>query len=79
MPTLPTREPLAISAPDQIAAAADNLFACGLITRKQTRVISLLATQPATVVVERVGPCAVHVSAGDRRMRVMTTGAVRYL
>ena len=78
MPTLPTGETLAISAPDQIAAAADNLFACGLITRKQARVISLLANQPDPVTVERVGPCAIHVSAGTRRMRVMTTGAVRY-
>lgn len=78
MPTVPTGETLAISAPDQIAAAVDNLFACGLITRKQARVISLLANQPDTVTVERVGPCAIYVSAGARRMRVMTTGAVRY-
>lgn len=79
MPTLPTSEPLAISTPNQIAAATDNLLVSGLITPKQARIIGLLANQPDTIVVERVGSCALHVRAGDRRMRVMTTGVVRYL
>ena len=79
MPTLPTNEPLAISTPNQIAAATDNLLVSGLITRKQARVISLLANQPDAIVVERVVLCALHVRVGDRCMRVMTTGAVRYL
>ena len=78
MPTLPT-EPLMISAPDQVLAATDNLLALDCITPKQARVLRLLANQPDTVTVERVGACALHVRAGDRHMRVMTTGAVRYL
>jgi hypothetical protein len=78
MPNLPI-EPVMISAPDQVLAAVENLLALDLVTPKQARVLRLLANQPDRIVVERVGCHALRVSAGDRRMRVMSTGAVRYL
>lgn len=78
MPNLPI-EPLMISAPDQVLDAVDNLLALDLVTPKQARVLRLLANQPDRIVVERVGCHALRVCAGDRRMRVMATGAVRYL
>ena len=77
MPTLPT-EPLAIMQPDQVRDAVDNMLALDLISTKQARVIRLFATESEPVIVERIGR-AVHVRAGDRRMRVLATGAVRYL
>ena len=76
MPTLPT--PLAIMQPDQVSTAVDNMLALDLITNKQARVIRLFATESEPVIVERIGR-AIHVRAGDRHMRVMSTGAVRYL
>jgi hypothetical protein len=77
MTTMPTT-PLAISQPDQLPAALDNLLALDLITRKQARVISLLAGQPDTITVERVGRY-VHARAGSRHIHVMNNGVVRYL
>jgi len=76
MPTLPT--PLAIMQPDQVSTAVDNMLALDLISTKQARLIRMLANQPHAVTVERIGR-AVHVHAGDRHMRVMSKGAVRYL
>ena len=78
MPNLPI-EPLMISAPDQVLDAVANLLALDLVTPKQARVLRLLANQPDRIVVERVGCHALRVRAGDRLMRVMSTGAVRYL
>jgi hypothetical protein len=77
MPTMPT-EPLAISQPDQLRAALDNLLAFDLITRKQARVLSLLISEANTITIERVGN-ALHARAGDRYLRITAKGLVRYL
>jgi hypothetical protein len=77
MPTLPT-EPLAIMQPDQVRDAVDNMLALDLITNKQARLIRLLANQSHPVTVERLGR-AIYVHAGDQHIRVLATGAVRYL
>jgi hypothetical protein len=77
MTTKPT-EPLAISQPDQLLAALDNLLAFDLITRKQARVLSLLVSESGPITIERVGN-ALHVRASKHHLRITTKGLVRYL